>query len=69
MESTILGKHAATEDLPTTGQTPPLPEARLIESNSDSEDKFDNGADWLNDSPALTAEFEMAEKFKLVFIY
>ncbi|KAG1766662.1 hypothetical protein EDD22DRAFT_950430 [Suillus occidentalis] len=66
MESTILGKRAATEDLPAAGRTPPPPEARPIESNSDSEDEFDDGADWLNDSPALAAEFKMAEKGSFV---
>lgn len=61
-ESTILGKCAATEDLPSAGRTPPPPETRPMDSNSDSEDRFDGGADWLNDPPALTAEFKTAEK-------
>jgi hypothetical protein len=64
METTILGKRAATEDLPPAGRTPPPPEARQMDSNSDSEleDEFDDGADWLNETPVLAAELRTAEK-------
>ena len=54
MESTILGKRPA-EDLPPAGRMPPPPEARTVDSNSDSEDEFDDGADWL-DGPAALSE-------------
>ncbi|KAG1876198.1 hypothetical protein F4604DRAFT_1759890 [Suillus subluteus] len=44
MESTILGKRPA-EDLPPAGRMPPPPEARTVDSDLDSEDEFDDGAD------------------------
>jgi len=64
MESTILGKRPA-EDLPPAGRMPPPPEARTVDSNSDSEDEFDDGADWL-DGPAALSEFKTAEKDSFV---
>ncbi|KAG1752554.1 uncharacterized protein EDB91DRAFT_1293232 [Suillus paluster] len=64
MESTILGKCPA-EDLPLAGRMPPPPEARTVDSDSDSEDEFDDGADWL-DGPAVLSEFKTAEKDSFV---
>ncbi|KAG1847117.1 hypothetical protein C8R48DRAFT_677673 [Suillus tomentosus] len=65
MESTILGKRSA-EDLPPAGQMPPPPEARTVDSDSDSlAEEFDDGADWL-DAPAALSEFRTAEKDSFV---
>ncbi|KAG1812150.1 uncharacterized protein BJ212DRAFT_475147 [Suillus subaureus] len=64
MESTILGKRPA-EDLPPAGRMPPLPEARTVVSDLDSEDEFDDGADWL-DGPAAPSQFKTAEKDSFV---
>jgi hypothetical protein len=60
MVSTIFGKRLAKKR-PPAGQTPPPPEARTVDSNSNSEDGFDDGADWLDD-PATLSEFKAAEK-------
>ncbi|KAG1833604.1 hypothetical protein F4604DRAFT_1859388 [Suillus subluteus] len=44
MEFTILGKRPA-EDLPPASRMPPPPEARTVDSDLDSENEFDDGAD------------------------
>ncbi|KAG1884960.1 hypothetical protein F4604DRAFT_1952032 [Suillus subluteus] len=64
MEFTILGKRPA-EDLPPASRMPPPPEARTVDSDLDSENEFDDGADWL-DAPAALSEFKRAEKDSFV---
>ena len=67
METTILGKRPG-EDLPAAGRKPPPPKPRTLASlsNSDSEDEFDDGADWLDGDHSLPAEFKTVEKNSFV---
>ncbi|KAG1878258.1 hypothetical protein F4604DRAFT_601672 [Suillus subluteus] len=53
--------NAVTNVLSPAGRMPPPPEARTVDSDLDSEDEFDDGADWLN-GPAALSEFKTAEK-------
>lgn len=65
MESTILGKRSA-EDLPPAGLMSPPPEARTVDSDSDSDsEEFDDGADRLDGSATLS-ESRTAEKDSFV---
>ncbi|KAG1816151.1 uncharacterized protein BJ212DRAFT_1481227 [Suillus subaureus] len=64
MESTILGKYPA-EDLPPASRMPPPPETRTVDMDTDSEDEFDDGTDWL-DGPAALSQFKAAEKYSFV---
>ncbi|KAG1854912.1 hypothetical protein F4604DRAFT_1801596 [Suillus subluteus] len=57
--------NAVTNVLSPAGRMPPPPEVRIVDSDPDSEDEFDDGADWL-DGPAARSEFRTAEKNSFV---
>ncbi|KAG1793760.1 uncharacterized protein BJ212DRAFT_1582920 [Suillus subaureus] len=44
---------------------PPPPEARTVDMDTDSEDEFDDGTDWL-DGPAALSQFKAVEKYSFV---